>query len=359
MAELYEAAKQRNRQLCLDIVDKQGFDMSFRTSMNKMTLLHKFVLEGMVQVAIRLLQEDRLPEVNVQDSHKCTALHYAAWKGDNATCRAILHHPDFTAIAAKDSVGKTALHYAAEKGMEVTVEIAQKMDATALLFTERNQLTAAELASDKGHAEVARLINELVAKGTHPVRNFLSLPREITAPPPSPSSGALPRAPARAEATTGELSLSLSLPGEIRMIVDSSGGLLDFVNSPHVTPENANKVSKFLGKVLKEDEQSPEAQAVAASMLLCLMAKSKWTQINRMVLWDHMRRIFVERMPTKSAGKQNLCLTMCSFLSNDDDHGFLMRDMLEGLDWQERTELTVYIIPKVSTEMAAGILGFR
>ena len=150
----------------------------------------------------------------------------------------------------------------------------------------------------------------------------------------------------------------LTLPPEIHMIVDSYGGIWDFVTSSHVTAENANIVGSFLGEVLEKAEQWPQVQTVAASML-SLLAKSEWAQMNREVLWWQMSRIFA-RMPPWSPVRGELCLAMCYFGCSDDDHGVRMRDLLAGLDdAQELIKLTLYISGKVSTQMADAILGYN
>ena len=63
-----------------------------------------------------ILSHQEFSEINARDTHKMTALHYSAWKGDIHSCQAIVFNANFCGSKAMDSVGKTALHYAAAGG---------------------------------------------------------------------------------------------------------------------------------------------------------------------------------------------------------------------------------------------------
>ena len=126
-----------------------------------MTILHKAAEKRLTAVAQKLLSREELPLVNARDTHKSTALHYAAWQGDIDTCCSILRHKCFIAIKALDSVGKSALHCAAEKGYcEVCQQILLHMDIVGTILEERKGRTAAQLARNGGHVEVERVIND-------------------------------------------------------------------------------------------------------------------------------------------------------------------------------------------------------
>ena len=66
-------------------------------------------------VALKLSVGEELSIVNNRDAHKSTGLHYTAWRGYVAICRAILAHREFNDMNLMESVERTVLHYASEK----------------------------------------------------------------------------------------------------------------------------------------------------------------------------------------------------------------------------------------------------
>ena len=79
-------------------LDKFDYDASRTSKHPRMTILHKAADKGYASVALKLLLWEELPIFDGRDAHKCTALHYAAWRDDVAICRAILAHHSFSSI---------------------------------------------------------------------------------------------------------------------------------------------------------------------------------------------------------------------------------------------------------------------
>ena len=66
---------------------------------------------GFTDVALKLLNCEEFQLVNALDTHKSSALHYAAWRGHADICRLILGHRSFVTINAIDSYPFELFHW--------------------------------------------------------------------------------------------------------------------------------------------------------------------------------------------------------------------------------------------------------
>mmetsp|Transcript_42020 Transcript_42020/g.94460 ORF Transcript_42020/g.94460 Transcript_42020/m.94460 type:complete len:444 (-) Transcript_42020:8-1339(-) len=100
--------------------------MSPGTNTAGQTLLHKAALAGDVEDCLQLLRDSRFRGVNVVDSLKKTALHYAAQEELTSVCDAILRHPGFNAASQIDWAGATAFDLAVETNNSALISVFQK-----------------------------------------------------------------------------------------------------------------------------------------------------------------------------------------------------------------------------------------
>lgn len=132
------------------------------TEYDMQTALHMAASRGHADIctAILSLAPSRSNGANAINRIGSTALHMAARKRHVAVCRAILRSSEFTNLNAKDSRGFTALHWAAQE--DGSGDIAEAMllreDFEAVNSQDLRGRTASDIAEEKGHHEVRRLI---------------------------------------------------------------------------------------------------------------------------------------------------------------------------------------------------------
>jgi hypothetical protein len=128
------------------------------------TALHLAVSIGSLRVASMIIKEMGC-EVNVMDD--TTALSLAVERGNFEMVQLILAHPDVDA-GLVDKLGRTPLHIAAIYGrLEIATTLAPRRDSQ--LFKRigasrdtpgrRRGRTAYEIAMDRGHVEIAEMLN--------------------------------------------------------------------------------------------------------------------------------------------------------------------------------------------------------
>jgi len=88
-----------------------------------------------------------------------TALHIAARAGHTDCCLAILKHSEFKAVNVHDARGFTALHWAAQQACgDMCSAVLQQEEFVAINKKDLRGRTAMDIAQEKGHYEVMRLI---------------------------------------------------------------------------------------------------------------------------------------------------------------------------------------------------------
>jgi hypothetical protein len=144
-----------------------------------MSALHQAVINGHADIAKLLL--DRGADVNAVDRTGLTPLHQAAQMGRAAIAELLLaHHADVNAQGTRSFwLGQTPLYFAAHNGSAAVVKVllAHGADLTA---TDKNGLTALQIAQKNHHADVVALLQN---------------PAKATAdegPPPAPVDGVPP-----------------------------------------------------------------------------------------------------------------------------------------------------------------------
>jgi ankyrin repeat protein len=90
------------------------------------------------------------------DEDGLTSLHLACWKGHASIIRLLLDRGAH--VGVRTAKGETALHLAGMHGKEPVVRLLLDKGADMGARTDEGSRTALQLASDKGHAAVARLL---------------------------------------------------------------------------------------------------------------------------------------------------------------------------------------------------------
>lgn len=124
--------------------------------------LHDAIVKGEEIAALRLLLRPDPPGLNVVYGLAGSALHRAIDSRLPRVALALLSRPDFTTVNAETLLGRTALHLAAAQGLlPVCQAMVKRGDFTALLAvsdTAGGDRTALQLAAERGHKEVAELL---------------------------------------------------------------------------------------------------------------------------------------------------------------------------------------------------------
>lgn len=119
-----------------------------------------------------LIGEPTFPGINAKSRFGRSALHYAAWDGQEEVVAALLQREDFTMVNAKECYGRTALHCAALNGhSEVCRLLLAHPDFTEAEARDKiGNLTAQELAMRCGCTEAVQVISERTGAPVLPYR---------------------------------------------------------------------------------------------------------------------------------------------------------------------------------------------
>eukprot|EP00764_Aduncisulcus_paluster_P011006 gnl/Carplike_NY0171/4033_a5456_318.p1 GENE.gnl/Carplike_NY0171/4033_a5456_318~~gnl/Carplike_NY0171/4033_a5456_318.p1 ORF type:complete len:809 (-),score=162.41 gnl/Carplike_NY0171/4033_a5456_318:142-2568(-) len=103
--------------------------------------------------------------ISIKDAKGLIPIHWAAKLGHSDVVASLRRVG--SCIAAKDSFGCTPLHWAASSGDSATVcGLLSHMSLTQIVATDARHNTAAKIASNKGHTEIAELISRWERKNT-------------------------------------------------------------------------------------------------------------------------------------------------------------------------------------------------
>jgi hypothetical protein len=119
------------------------------------TALHFAAFFGQEAIAILLLQHSADASAEARNPMKVTPLHSAAAAHNLPIVRALLQHG--APANARQQQGWTTLHEAAQNGDEAMVQLLLKHGADANAAND-DGMTPAQLASKKGHTEIAKLL---------------------------------------------------------------------------------------------------------------------------------------------------------------------------------------------------------
>jgi len=119
------------------------------------TALHFAAFFGQEAIAILLLQHSADASAEARNPMKVTPLHSAAAAHNLPIVRALLQHG--APANARQQQGWTTLHEAAQNGDKAMVQLLLKHGADANAANDGG-MTPAQLASKKGHTEIAKLL---------------------------------------------------------------------------------------------------------------------------------------------------------------------------------------------------------
>jgi ankyrin repeat protein len=119
------------------------------------TALHLAAFFGQEAIAVLLLQHGADASAEARNSMKVTPLHSAAAAHNLAIARALLERG--APANARQQLGWTTLHEAAQNGDNAMVQLLLEHGADPNLAND-DGITPAQLATKKGHTEIARLL---------------------------------------------------------------------------------------------------------------------------------------------------------------------------------------------------------
>ena len=149
--DLFEAASQGRSDLVAEMLERDP-RLAFARSGDGFTALHFAAFFGQEGVARVLLEHHADAGAIADNPMKVMPLHSAAAGRNLAIVRALLEHG--APVNAKQQSGWTALHAAAQHGDQVVVELLLKYGANPTAKNDDGR-TADQLAQEKGHADLA------------------------------------------------------------------------------------------------------------------------------------------------------------------------------------------------------------
>jgi ankyrin repeat protein len=152
--DIFEAVGTGNRERVAELLRGEP-GLAKAWSADGFTALHFAAFFGQEAIAVQLLQHGADAAAQAKNPMKVMPLHSAAAAHNVAIVRALLEHG--APANARQEQGWTAIHEAAQNGDRAMVELLLKHGADGSLANDAGT-TAFDLASKHGHAEVVRLL---------------------------------------------------------------------------------------------------------------------------------------------------------------------------------------------------------
>lgn len=151
---LHDAVEQNNATLLMQLLQNSSEAFMDSVDENQLTPLHLAAYQGHAEAADALLQAGA--PVDTRSAHgEMTALHWAGGNGHVDLVEALLAKGADLSLAASN--GHTVLHFAASRGYDSMLPVLlDASDASFIDTTSGLGVTALQMASEKGHAEVVR-----------------------------------------------------------------------------------------------------------------------------------------------------------------------------------------------------------
>jgi uncharacterized protein len=150
--DIFEATSLGKTERIAELV-KQDRSAANARSADGFTALHFAAFFGQEAAAHLLLENRAQPDAVANNPMKVMPLHSAAAGQNLAIVRDLLEHG--APAGAKQEAGWTALHEAAQSGDKQMVELLLKHGADPMAKNDQG-ITPAQLATEKGHTELAR-----------------------------------------------------------------------------------------------------------------------------------------------------------------------------------------------------------